>query len=423
MKILRKKVIVGLALLTSSLFAVELTNVELDMLILYSKDALRLYSGDIETRVNHLMATTNKIYEDSGLKIRLNPTGIELYDIDDKSSSVEVLSTIQSDKNVTLLRDKVGADSVIIYRPYANDGACGLAYQNNYLNDSKATWVEKYSFAHISIDCGTYVTAHEIGHTTGLGHSTIQNSSGAYPYARGHGVQDAFTTIMAYAGSYNGTKLYKYSSPHLECKGLPCGIEAGEKDEADAVKALTQTVPLVAKFREHVVVKNSSKNLLLDELLQSYQTQKEVVASNKEELKKLREIVEKKRVLLRELKNKYNKKVTKYSSLREEYLLLRENYKKLVAKYHQAKMLQGEELLSLMILTDEALLKYKTYYVETISPVRDEMQQYKEYEVVPAQLLYKEASQSLKTFYTDIYQPSKSKLEELNRKYQELQSL
>jgi hypothetical protein len=254
MKSLSLATIVGLATLSSSLVAVEATPVSLDTLIIYSQGAETAYEGDVETRINYLVESTNKIYADSGLNVKLNPVKIQKYTMDDSTDSGTVLSAIREDEEIQRIRNEVGADNVVIYRPYAGDGMCGLAYQNNYLNDPEATWVEQYAYAHVSIDCGGYVTAHEVGHNTGLGHSAAQDSTGAYTYARGHGVQNNFTTVMAYEASYNGPKINKYSSPALDCNGLPCGIEEGEENEADAVKALLQTLPLVENFREHIVI-------------------------------------------------------------------------------------------------------------------------------------------------------------------------
>jgi hypothetical protein len=127
----------------------------------------------------------------------------------------------------------------MLYRPYQQNQPCGLSFRPMSINNS--IW-RGLSFA--SVDCAAYVTAHELGHTMGLAHSHAQNSTALLPYAMGHGVQGKFATVMAYGDSYNAPKIYKFSSPELDCNGSACGIAEGHALQADAVKALKQTAPI-----------------------------------------------------------------------------------------------------------------------------------------------------------------------------------
>ena len=448
MKNLSLATIVGLATLSTGLFAtVETTTV--DTLILYSQGSVDKYGGDAETRINHLITTTNKIYADSGLNLTLNPVKIQQYQMDDRATSGTVLSAIRQDAEVTKIRNEVGADTVVMYRPYAGDGACGLAYQNNYLNDPNATWVEKYAFAHVSIDCGGYVTAHEVGHNTGLGHSAAQGSEGAYTYARGHGVQNSFTTVMAYSGVYNGTKIYKFSSPSLDCNGQPCGIEAGEENEADAVKALFQTLPLVENFREHIVIddgnngdNNNTNNgddgddnngtvddnaKKLAEALKAYNDQKAKVDADKEELTKLKAIITEKKDAVKDTRVDYRKQRSAYQDTKKEYRNLVKAYRVVLNEYRQAKRdykrekITQEQLDAVKAKLDTAKATYETYYNDVVIPAYTVVKEFKATTIQPAIDEYKEARANYKTFYNDVYKADKTKLRELKRAYLKLE--
>jgi hypothetical protein len=429
----------GLITLSTGALAVDEV-IELDTLILYSQGSADKYGGDAETRINHLLSTTNKIYEDSGLNVRLNAVKIQQYDMDDAATSGSVLSSIRKDAAVHEIRNQVGADTVVMYRPYANDGACGMAYQNNNLHDSEATWVEKYMYAHVTIDCGGYVTAHEVGHNSGLGHSEAQGSSGAYEYARGHGVQDNFTTVMAYRSAYNGSKVYKYSSPELECNGLPCGVEEGEEKAADAVKALRQTLPLIEKFRAHIDIPNNNNtddnNGTTDDgaeqlaaALKAYNDQKNQVAEDKITLGELKTVISERKEAYLGTKTEYTKQKLALNEKRTAYKKLVADYRLVVAKYkvakadYKAKRISKEALLAVKAEKIAARAVYKSYYVDVYKAAHTALKTYRTTVKAAAYNKYKEARTAYRAFYTDTYKVAKTKLRELRKIYRELKKV
>ena len=432
--------ILGLATVTTgALAADEVTT--LDTLILYSQGAADKYEGDAETRIEHLIATTNKIYEDSGVNVKLNPVQIQKYDMNDSATSGSVLGTIRKDATVAEIRNSVGADNVVMYRPYAHDGNCGIAYQNNYLRDSKATWVEKYMYAHVTIGCGGYVTAHEVGHNSGLGHSAKQGSKGAYEYARGHGVQDTFTTVMAYSGVYKGKKVYKYSSPELECtNGLPCGIAEGEDKAADAVKALKQTLPLIEKFRAHIhnpdnnntddnngTTDDGAKKLA--DALKAYDDQKAIFSQNKEKLGELRTVYKEARAEFLDIRSEYYELRAEFYDVRAEYREILGEYREVLAEYkavradYRAKRVSREAFLDIRAELIDIRTELRAYRNDELKPMYAELKAFRAELLKPAYVDYKASVTAYRDFYRKSYKVNRAKLKELKKNYLELKKV
>jgi hypothetical protein len=237
----------------------------IDILVVYTDSTAAKYGGDPSARINQLFQVSNQIYRDSNVDLEIRVAGTLKVDYTDENSAEEALNDITFNRqpafnSVAAMRDKVHADMVIFYRSYKEiHGGCGLAWtmgidtQGDFSDPS----IKDFMYAHIAFDtCGDFMTAHELGHNMGLRHSHKQDGKGGtFSYALGHGENNKFTTIMAYQSSFNvdywDGKVYKFSSPELNCKGSPCGVDRRDPvNGADAVYTLNITAPQIANFFE-----------------------------------------------------------------------------------------------------------------------------------------------------------------------------
>lgn len=239
----------------------RLGNVIIDVMALYTPDAEAVYGIHTATRINQLISVANQIYHDSGIGITLRPVYHGRVDYPaaqaDMHTMLEQLTYGEHPAfaDVAALRQQYGADLTVVFRPLAAQASmCGLANLGGYRTNGDLTAFAAGDFAYslAAIDCPvSSVLAHEFGHNMGLTHSHREDGGGGtFSFATGHGVDHNFATVMANPKAFSASqRIPLFSSPALDCDGLPCGIDyRDERFGADAVRTLNLVRFQVAGF-------------------------------------------------------------------------------------------------------------------------------------------------------------------------------
>lgn len=196
----------------------------IDVLVVYDEPSFDNYFLTAEQFIGHVFAATSDMYERSESPAQFRAVGTLSTEVDPDLSEGQ---QIEESKYLELI-DEYGADMLVVFRP-VDSSLCGFAVQiggdadKGFLHPN-----ERFPYTEVFLDpsfCALDVTAHEIGHLMGLGHSFRQGSTGSFAWSRGHGVEGEFGTIMTYSRSYyRGTGIDVFSNPEVDCHGHPCGV-------------------------------------------------------------------------------------------------------------------------------------------------------------------------------------------------------
>jgi len=216
---------------------------------------------ELEARLAHLMEVTNAAFSQSGINVSLVNAGS--YNVGDDTSlnGATILGEMAQRSGVFASIENSFTrrpDLLIHATEYAfyDENITGKAYLGGTYLDGlirSNSYSSGNNVATIAVDASALILAHEIGHLMGLAHSRRQVDgypSGTFPWSLGHGVDDDFATIMAYAQEFgSATSKEFFSSPDLTCgdSSLPCGVDRNDYlAGADSVLTLKTTMHQIA---------------------------------------------------------------------------------------------------------------------------------------------------------------------------------
>jgi hypothetical protein len=224
--------------------ALEAKNITIDLMLLYTKNAMKHYIRDPEDVLALAIDETNETFKNSGLgniSLRLVHSQLIDYDAtmgDQFTHLYTMVDGLGPFKDVKKLRNEKRADIVglIIDNP---DG-CGLSTRIGPESD------EAFFVVHHACATITMSIAHEIGHILGARHDRFVDESNV-PFAYGHGYVNGtkWRDMMSYKEGCGGCpRIPFWSNPRIMYKGEPTGTNA-----SDNARVILEQAERVSKFR------------------------------------------------------------------------------------------------------------------------------------------------------------------------------
>ena len=249
----------------------------IDVLVVYTRAARRAEGSRrrIAATIDLMVAQTNQAYQRSRAIQRIRLVGTAEVNYTERSDMVTDLDHVTEGRvpRVHALRDRHGADVVMLLVDDSDPHTCGIAWLTNHLTRS----FEANAYGVTRHDCGGRTFAHELGHIMGLSHDRYQENEAEsdlrhalHPYSFGYinrpGLRRnadnrrRWITIMAYPTqcSDRGVRcsgVMRFSNPNQRLHGDRLGAPgtarvARVNGPADARRTLNETRRTIANFRQ-----------------------------------------------------------------------------------------------------------------------------------------------------------------------------
>jgi hypothetical protein len=226
--------------------ALEARMISIDLMLLYTKNAVSDYLGEPAGLIADAVEEANHTFARSGLSnISLRLVHTQLIDFDEAGRGhFDILYALVDGvgvfKHVGQLRNAKRADVVglIINSP----NGCGLSTRVG------ADAEEAFFVAHHACAANTYTIAHEVGHIIGARHDRlIDGNNMPFPYAHGYVNDKKWRDIMSYRESCGGScpRIPHWSNPGILYKGEPTGTAA-----SDNARVILEQAERVSTFRQ-----------------------------------------------------------------------------------------------------------------------------------------------------------------------------
>ncbi len=244
----RNKLALTGALLAASSMASAVT---IDIGMMYT-DQAKQSTGNIQTKINQLIAHANQVYSQNGVNITLRQVGSLDLTTNNVTPTSGWLNAVTDSSWIKDTRNQWGADMMAVIGVAENQGngyiTCGIAWVGQGSNGNLYSSQESKMFSISGADCGNNTFVHELGHNMGLTHSRKQGdtSGGVYVDGMGHGKDGVFSSIMGYPHVFGGATQYDYfSNPNWSVSGYPYGITG----QAYGWRTVNDTKYSISNFR------------------------------------------------------------------------------------------------------------------------------------------------------------------------------
>ena len=227
----------------------EDANTRIDVLILYSKEAIAEAGGLAQAKVHAQgsIDSTNTAYANSKISTKLNLVQVDIFDVSETLEYSSIVNSIRTNATIATMRNSAKADLVsLVLSSSSSSALCGIGF---------LTASSSFGFTVVNFGCaiGNLTFAHELGHNMGCQHNPENGasaSSGAFPFSFGHFEVNNFRTIMSTASPNNPcgncNRVPFFSNPDVKIGKTSTGV-ANQRDNA---RTINERAGIVANFQQ-----------------------------------------------------------------------------------------------------------------------------------------------------------------------------